>query len=135
MIESNKLIAEFMGYEYIPFNNPEKYLPGWWNIKTKEFIKKLGNCYKLPYGVYLGRKNDSLCYHSSYDWLFPVLEKIKSLGCVIEIVFNFDVKCRICKINPKSETINIFSEFNGIEGVYDCVIQFIKLYNEERIKE
>ena len=62
-IESNRLIAEFMGYE----------------IYTSEY--KLGRKVN-PIFVKIGRTDftlKQLKYHSSWDWLIPVLKKIKSL--------------------------------------------------------
>ena len=124
IIENNKLIAEFMGWKTHPIYG-EGYL-----------INKDRNR-KVPYwsGVAYQNSIDSFEYEFSWDWLFPVLEKINSCGCIIEISMCFNIDCRICVIGDKQEkTINIYSELNGIDGAYDCVIQFIKYYNEKNNK-
>ena len=123
IIENNRLITEFMG---------------WYNGNYKDF-------YTLPYffcsddsirdtiprEVHLGEMK----FHKSWNWIFPVLEKINSRGCIIEISMCFQTKCRICIIGTKQEkAINIYSELNDIKGVYDCIIQFIKHYNEKMVK-
>lgn len=154
MVENNKLIAEFMGWVYFekskcgidgyPFGGHEGFEEvSVWVLNPTEKYKQNPCHYHYEYmdGFYKDidskelfddyNYDGSLKFHNSWDSLFPVLEKIESLGCIIEITFNFNIQCRICKINPKTKTINIYSELYGIEGVYDCVIQFIKLYNEE----
>lgn len=72
-------------------------------------------------------------FHESWDWLFVVLRKIEKQGCIINIDLCFTFTCRICKIGKKNEkVINFYSEYEDIEGVYDCVIQYIKYYNDSK---
>lgn len=62
IIEGNKLIAEFMGAK--------------WNGATENIFRFTEN---LPIE---GKNNyKTLEYHSSWDWLMPVVEKIEYLGC------------------------------------------------------
>lgn len=125
VIENNKLIAKFMGWKIWEHNNgldlcviPEFFVPE-----------------DIMHNIYDVISPEEMRFKSSWDWIFPVLKKIKSCGCIVEISFCFNIECRICIIGDKQEkAINIYSELNGIEGVYDCIIQFIKYYNEKLVK-
>ena len=127
MIENNKLIAEFMGYEKHPritdalINKTKKMLVPYWSDRNNEVLL------------------DDLAYNQSYDWLMPVVERIEN---------TFQVGTGdLCKVyissnnNPKDKFYycNIFgsedAQFNGeskqskIESVYRAVVEFIKWYN------
>jgi len=91
-MKENKLIAEFMGVETIDglvFQD----------ANTKEF--------------------HSIKYHTSWDWLMPVLKKIN------------------LQLHPDTydswRMINRPTEYN-IENVYNAVVQFINQYNKTNDK-
>jgi hypothetical protein len=97
MKNSNKLIAEFMGMEhcYRPYGD------GFMEVKEN------GSCIEL----------EDLQYHSSWDWLMPVLKKINS-----EISPNTRGLWRMI-INPTDY---------DIENVYEQVVEFIKQQNKNK---
>lgn len=84
-MNNNKLIAEFMGYPNVA-NDEDK----------KDYLE------------------DCVQYHSSWDWLMPVVEKISHR---IEEPFDLD--------NLKYAFLN-----DNIEVVYDEVVELIKEYNK-----
>ena len=92
-MEGNKLIAEFMGVEW-----------------HKEFFKEV--CVISP-------SNISYKFHTSWDWLMPVLKKIN------------------LKLTPQNYSewrmINRPTEYN-IKDVYNQVVEFIKQYNNNSFK-
>ena len=97
-IESNKLIAKFMG---LGDNQPYQL---WEHIRS--------NAGGEETSLYF---DNNLRYNSSYDWLMPVVHKIKQLG----------------------ESENVYSvEFeklkltDPIERIYKVVIEFIQWYNK-----
>lgn len=94
--EKNKLIAEFMGV-----------------IDDDGTL----NC---PDGIMINPYHDSeIRYDESWDWLMPVVEKIKSLGiCYGDNGYNF------------IEAINRNLLECSISGVFESCDQFIKWYNE-----
>lgn len=72
ILSGNKLIADFMGYEYISYNNGNNPPYGWWkkNLPIRNPI--------IPKST-LGRKHIDLKYHCSWDWLMSVIQKIRKL--------------------------------------------------------
>ena len=96
-IENNKLIAEFMGL--IESSIDKKY----WTEKTKEGIGK-GELVELK-------------YHTSWDWLMPVVETCyhngaegKEIGDITHALLDCDLK-----------------------STYIAVVQFINQYNNQQL--
>lgn len=118
---NNKLIAEFMGAKMIVENHH--------GINIIEFEDK--KQFDL-----LGLK-----YHSSWDWLMPVVEKIESLGVNFWTVKN---KVKLTIVGELARKLNdslYDTEFEGydfeyyiedtkIEAVYQAVVEFIKWYKK-----
>ena len=97
-IENNKLIAEFMGLNLHQ---------GVWRKSTLATERKI--C-----------KEDALKYHSDWNWLMKVLEKIESLSHEQKV------------INWSRQNKNIFDfklTESKIEAVYNACIDFINFYN------
>ena len=98
-MQDNKLIAEFMG------------------LSIKE-----GVCYytdaddMFPMGIEV--EEPYLPYHTSWDWLMPVVSKIARNEEYFE--------------NVLSERLFDIVPFGRIEEVYEVVVEFIKTYNNER---
>lgn len=108
--ESNKLIAEFMG------------------LKNISHSKKYG-------GIIIASPSEDdleivpVLYHTSWDWLMPVVEKIESLNFAVDIQ----------SIPPSGQYCRIFSAgadvvpFKGYESkmtaVYQAVVKFIIYHN------
>jgi hypothetical protein len=103
VIESNKLIAEFMGGKCknacsVPLNEGEIWLPF--------------------HGV---NKIHLLHYENSWDWLMPVVERIYDSDEYYEYLQTY------------STTFGGGVELTtNITNVYDAVVEFIKWYNENK---
>ena len=114
-MKDNKLIAEFMGcIHLLPFKNTNSFKMNDNGTRTEE-----GKWYRL----------NELKYHSSWDWLMPVIEKIERLGYAVNI---YEQECRIFEdrtIKPKYKKITY--ELTKIEAVYKAVVEFIKWYNKK----
>jgi hypothetical protein len=117
--ENNKLIAEFIG-----------------GIYENDLLDK-GNWYFTIDG-------DAHCftklkYHTSLDWLMPVIEKIESINCVYHFDIQYDSKY---SENNKYYTTILLSDKTtlGIRkgnrtiilSIYEAVVEFIKWYNENK---
>ena len=111
--ENNKLIAQFMQLELI--SNKE------YEIKRKDMIKQ-NIAYDLPLTL------DDLKYHSSWDWLMPVIEKIESYERYDVNILQYGT---IIYDNQKEMVNNIadISFDTKIEHTYDAIVKFIKYYN------
>lgn len=109
--ENNKLIAEFMGYEvlYRPNSN------GFIEISDTELCDV-----------------DDLMYHTSWDWLMPVVEKIESLSIVsFEKNLQEDGDYQCLFTNGYEILICHYAD-TSIEATYKAVVEFIKWYNKSK---
>ena len=110
METNNKLIVEFLGY----IDN---------GCSEEGFLIDP----KTNYDVCI----DSLQFHTDWNWLMEVVEKIESIG------FTFETKKNWARITRKGENIILRWEEDKtkIEAVYNACIEFIKWYNENSAKE
>ncbi len=111
IIESNKLIAEFMGYRSFTSNQQNDYF-------------EINN---LPF------KASELQFHTSWDWLHQAIDKIETLGYVVAVE-------RYITHITKHESLDLDNFINcmatkesdtRMQIAYDAVIQFIKWYNTQ----
>ena len=112
IIENNKLIAEFMGYEFITNNIFINRLP-------KDFLNN-SESYK--------------CFHNSWDWLMPVVDKIESFIFQNDEFYNFNILggCYVIVISSHgNELITSDEGQSKLECVYIAIIEFIKWYNQQ----
>lgn len=115
ILEGNKLIAEFLGYVYVPYTAGHSGRPCGWIIKNYKLVDR-----KVP-KLFLGRTTKDLLYHKSWDWLMPVVEKINFLDHL-----NLWDKHNIDKFNLTESIANV-----DIERTYELIVEFIEWYNEE----
>ncbi len=107
IIEGNKLIAEFMNWK-------------------EENISKDLTFYYCPKNI----RYNPLIWHSSWDWLMPVVEKIAE---------TFDVSISSCglwvtTISRKDVYDGEISSMGGlepIENTYTAIVRFLEWYNKQ----
>ncbi|QLF85228.1 hypothetical protein elemo19C_phanotate35 [Flavobacterium phage vB_FspP_elemoA_1-9C] len=111
MTENNKLIAVFMGMK--PLNNDSSVLV---------FSTDRGNDIISI---------DNLQYQDDWNLLMQVVEKIENFGFEFFIV---ESRCRIANNTDKSIETIIDFEIIGtkIQATYKAVVEFIKLYNQNK---
>lgn len=114
--ENNKLIAEFMGYDF---------------IKRMSYYNVTPETYLEPYNTHQ--------FNSSWNWLMAVVQKIESIdGYRVSIEKNM---CSIYKMKPSStgrlkRVPSAGVSVVGGEGmykfdiVYKTIVEFIKQYNK-----
>jgi hypothetical protein len=107
MKETNELIAEFMGAIGTPKYNPTEwdiYITGCLDVDSDDENAKH---FYTP---------EEMKYHTSWDWLMPVVEKIKDMGYDQQLD-NIDnvLTCDLRK-----------------ENLYNAVVEFIKFYNQNK---
>ena len=146
ILESNKLIAEFVGWKQSDGQDGIYHKDQWYSDKY-DFLP--------PEQVFK--------FHSSLDWLMPVVEKIESLGSNIimgrtlysrfEITHNhiklnwskgnsyqlylevipywMDGRRNTIGVNKEYLRVEIQQETTKIESLYIAVVEFIKWYNKQ----
>ena len=133
MKTDNELIAEFMGYVYYPYKAEEKgYLHGW----TKpDMNRKFGAVlYKQDrFNKYLARTTSDLKYHTSWDWLMPVVEKIESLR-IVDLIIKKESVTFIWIDNPDKWIRRqiIIDNDTRLSILYKAVVEFIKWCNASK---
>ena len=102
-MKNNELIAEFMGMTYGDPNDNSVMIQMTPNGNEVVPIK-------------------SMEYHTSWDWLMPVVEKIESLrnGCGDAYRFNIDM----CNVDIENTEINITTT-HKIKATHQAVVEFI----------
>ena len=111
METNNNLIAEFLGY----IDN---------GCSEEGFLIDP----KTNYDVCI----DSLQFHTDWNWLMQVVEKIESLDghlhiCDNDVFVHFPKRIKGCvRINGES------LKLSKIEAVYNACVEFIKWYNENK---
>lgn len=100
--ENNRLIGMFMGAKY------------WPKSPSLDFTKKYSDCYEFDGKVAFSVTQ--LMYHSSWDWLMPVVEKIETYRLVYPKHADFVCDCKIVVLK---------------HVLYREVVAFIKWYNSQ----
>lgn len=100
-IESNKLIAEFMGFEQYEIKGKSNG----YKVVLKQGFVPAETCAA------------SLQFHTSWDWLMPVVEKINS-----DIHYNESKEYR--HLMSLKITTNI-------KVLYKAIVEFIKWYSQQ----
>ena len=108
MIESNKLMADFLGWDY----------------------REAGDYW---YNPYKGTTNHTLLFHLDWNWLMLVLDKVKKSGGYYTInnkLLTFDdtwFKCVIRVYNEEKGNKNYYTSSESlIQAVYSACLQFIQ---------
>ena len=101
IIEGNKLIAEFMGVDVDSYTS---------------YAEELRKCYS----------ESDLEYHSSWDWLMPVVDKLMSTKQCDMIIHAKN----LVVISYGGKTFSYY-EMSLIENVWIAVVEFIKWYNSQ----
>ena len=110
--ENNKLIAEFMKWDILNDMTYSKATKGKW--------------------VEL----DKLKFHSNWNWLMEVVEKIESLHESNNVLIGTNITYVQIhnKVSNEQETFKGVSNIK-IQAVYNTCVEFIKWYNENSAKE
>ena len=139
-LEGNKLIAEFMGYKPVRCSNGFAWDIGK-SIPSKDHLFPIQGKLITKYCNYLK-------FHTSWDWLMPVVEKIESLN-LGTIKLDEDDMFRnanaVFRIEYKDVYIDLYggmkkqdewmeqTQFHSkLDATYKAVLEFIQWYNENK---
>ena len=102
-MEDNKLIAEFMGFQHTTL--------GWYDAEETLVNVEKDNTF------------DELKFHSDWNWLIDVVEKIYEMDLYYDKYIDY---------NSRMFSSGKIKLGTRIEGVYEQVVNFIKWYNEQK---
>ena len=116
MLEENKLIAEFMGWEKCEDGTTYKF-PNLYPIYNIDDKENTG---------WISEQISNAEFHTRLDWLMPVLERIEAKGYKWEIGMSpYSTSHHYCKI----WSIGTIERISLLDAVYSAVLEFIKWYN------
>ena len=124
--EGNELIAEFLGYSRKVVRYQEKS----YNSSNEFYYRWTeGELWCDEAGHPLDDEYDELLFHANWDWLMPLVFKIESLGCIVNISISLTNHIRI--VNPSLDNMIISSiESNDLqEAIWLACIDYITWYN------
>ena len=75
---------------------------------------------------------DEMKYHTSWDWMMPVVRRIVS-DDVYEAVVEFIIELDLDYENEYREHLMDVVPFARIEDVYEAVVEFINEYNKHNL--
>ena len=114
IIEKNKIIAEFL------------------NLTSQVIFEQVfAVCENGKTNFY---KKDELKFHSDWNWLMEVVEKIESIEYGIYQVDILQEGCKIlerCRLLIDNRVGKLESDTTKIESVYLACVEFIKWYNNK----
>jgi hypothetical protein len=116
IIEENKMIAEFMGAKYYP--------------KASLFsFKKWSDAWVFQRMLYIGFSDNQLKFHSSWDWLMPVVEKIEKEGYGFTVT-PWEIEIIDYKTGKEEIRASFINDEQSpkIDQYYSVVVDFIKFY-------
>jgi hypothetical protein len=124
--ENNKLLADFMGAKY---NKDVSF-----NIEKNDlWLPKHGIC-----NFQLASTGKRLKYHSDWNWLMEVVEKIECKRdgrCLMDnddILAYVTIESQYCEIRVYECIFEPEKEFpTKLEAVYSACVQFVKWYNSK----
>ena len=135
--ESNKLIAEFMGWEkYEGYNYITAHYQSYQSVSN-------GLCETKVFSM------TELKFHTSWDWLMPVTKKINELPKVgewhkfdviiepnqtsISVTFDYDgIHKTFIKLWTEKYWLNAENKGSSINNTYILVVDFITWYNKNK---
>lgn len=114
--EMNRAIAEFMGFKKKLGSLNHFSVPKGEDLKYRAFTLDLKN---MP-------------YHSSWEWLMPVIEKIPALNPDKgRVWFKYEISPCYCRIESNGCMEWKDNSVTTIDAVYRTVYNFITWYNQQ----
>ncbi len=144
VLEKNKLIAEFMEIQEFAEQDirPQGDLISWetyyYYCKNEFFVTKWFKTPALSFDYFVQNSK----YHTNWQWLIPVVEKIESIHDDFHGYFGVHITSNSCaiqgtKLNTSIENPHYayFAEWHGttkIEATYIAVVNWIRWWNQKQ---
>jgi hypothetical protein len=131
--ENNKIIAKFMGMKVVN-GYLQKYIDNstepkqYWEGKSKTFEHQI-------FGWQITHHESKILYHSDWNWLMEVVEKIKRISNEDAFLDKLDTLNSRISIELERQLESCFRKsYLEIEAVYNACLEFIKWYLENSAK-
>jgi hypothetical protein len=106
--DNNKLLAEFMGFQQTNI--------GWYDAEEVLLRAEIDNTF------------DNLKFHTDWNWLMQVVEKIEDLGNDVSITTNY-----IQIAFDEGEQFIVAEDTKiKIDTLYNACVEFVKWYNSSK---
>jgi len=131
-VESNKLVAEFMGMKVKAYKENSSYDKEFDSYNKCEKWIKESNC--MGYQAQLGWDNISGNYHNEWNYLMPVVDKIRRELYVIIVKYNHNgVSVKVKQNYDESEIVasGFTSDLDPMKAYYQAVVEFVKFFNNK----
>jgi hypothetical protein len=135
VITGNKIIAKYLGYEYVPHNNTEGKKAGWWKIgTTREQQVIAGMAHDTV--ITLGRSHNDLKFYHDWNALMDAIEVIEKDGETDKEYGNHvDVTTSYCRVGNISIDRKIaYPHLNKQQAAWLAVVRYCKQKNDLRDK-
>jgi hypothetical protein len=114
-MKNNKLIAEFLGFQQTNI--------GWYDAEEVLLRTEIDNTF------------DNLKFHTDWNWLMQVVEKIENLqyknnNDVFKVVIDYG-SCIIYNMINDLDILFSVNSIYKIQATYNACVEFIKWYNEQ----
>lgn len=129
--EKNKLIAEFIGYEFIDGDFKVPYTNKTDNSDFKEWCPTYWDN-DLDSGGYLVAPCN-LIFHLDWNWLMEVVGNIRNFHNGTEPLNDKQIEQLSQLIKKLNESLTLRNEVS-IEAVYNACVTFIEWYNKNAVK-
>ena len=135
IIEGNKLLAEFMGYEHNELEDDDVTI----TYNCYDHLENISG--KKPwestiddYASWL--RPDEMKFHSDWNWLMSVVDKIEDLRCKdIEdneiqwfVVIGEGADCRIYHDYSDVDEIIVYGAESKIVAAWQAIVEFVRSY-------
>lgn len=126
--QMNEAIAKFMGFEVVQVGYSDTEEETEWQKNHEEWMHKVKLTQVGQYIVNVKKDIfhtwDDIKYHLSWDWLMPVVTKIKGLIHDADHEKRFQMSQRLKPI--QNETLNV-----NVTNTHYCVYRFIQWNNNQ----
>lgn len=128
--EEYKLLADFAGYVYIPFENPKQDFLGWYWKDPKKVFKDYDTIPKhnkivtsVINKIYLCRKTLDLMFRYDFNRIMRIVDVIEGMGAKVVISGNS------CLIEYEDKYYKEINTITKLESIYDSCVYFVKWFN------
>lgn len=136
VITGNKIIAKYLGYEYVPYNNTEGKKAGWWKIGVKPSNNPIFTTLHIDKKWYLGRSNNDLKFYDDWNALHDAIEVIEKDGETDKEYGNHvDVTTSYCRVGKITIDLKIaYPHLTKKQAAWLAVVRYCQQKNEANDK-